>query len=192
MNRIAIAAGVAAFVATAFGQGTAVKGTSVIFYGTVIGAEPVQLDTRKATGGGALVGGLVGLAIESGRGHEEKVSGAAAGALLGGVMSKHAAGKHKAAAYTVKLNDGTTVKIVQDATDIAKGNCVAVEQGSTSNVRKVSDQMCTAGPHQTDAAVKASHSQDAQECDAAKQELLKATSNDKAALAEKKVQILCS
>jgi outer membrane lipoprotein SlyB len=191
MNRIAVAASAALFAAAAHGQQTAVKGTSIILYGNVQAAEPVKLDTSKATGGGAIVGGLVGLAIEGGRGHDEKLAGAAGGALLGGVLSKHAAGKHKAEAFTVKLNDGTTIKVVQDAADIAAGDCVAVEQGSTANIRRVSDAMCTAGPHQKDPTITASHSQDAKECDAAKQELLKASSDSQASLAEKKVQVLC-
>jgi outer membrane lipoprotein SlyB len=172
---------------------TAKKGSSSsISYGKVAAVETVKLDNKGATAGGALIGGMAGVATQHGRGHDEKLAGAAAGALLGGLLTKTATGKRKAEAFTVNLNGGSTVKVVQDMADIVVGDCVAIEQGETANIRRVADEMCVKGEHLADASIAASHQQDAQECQQAKQEVLKAGTDAEFSRAEKKVQILCS
>jgi outer membrane lipoprotein SlyB len=158
-----------------------------ITYGKVIAAEEVKMDSAVA--GGAAVGGVVGLA--TGHGDRDRAKRAALGALLAGVLTKVAEGSRKAEAFTVQRSDGSTLKIVQDLADIRVGDCVSVEQGQTSNVRRVSDQMCVDGGHLQDRSIQRSHVQDADECHQAKDEVLKATTDDAFARAERKVRILC-
>lgn len=171
----------------------AVKGSSsTISYGKVAQVEKVKLDNSGATSGGAVVGGLAGVATQHGRGSDEKLAGAVAGALLGGLLTHAATGKRKVEAFTVNLNNGSTIKVIQDMADIVVGDCVAVEQGQTANIRRIADEMCTKGDHLNDASIAASHQQDAAECQQAKQEVLKANSDAEFSRAEKKVQVLCT
>jgi hypothetical protein len=158
-----------------------------ITYGKVTGIEQVKLDT--AAGGGAVVGGMVGLASQ--QGSRNRVGGAVAGAALGSILTRAAEGSRKADAFTVQQNDGSTIKVIQDMADIRVGDCVAVEQGSTANIRRASDEMCVPGPHQTDSTIAASYRHDAGECEQAKQEVLNAKNDADFARAEKKVKILC-
>jgi hypothetical protein len=160
-----------------------------IVYGKVALIE--EATASSAAAGGAAVGGIVGLATQHGKRGGDKVAGAAGGALLGALLTRAAEGSRQLQAYTVRETDGSTVKIIQEPADIRVGDCVAVEQGSTSNVRRVAGDMCEAGPHLSDAAITASHAQDAGECFTAKRELLSANSDADVARAGTKVHILC-
>lgn len=160
-----------------------------ITYGRVISIEQVKVSSNA--GGGAAVGGMVGLAIAHDNSTGAKVGMTAAGALLGGILTHAAEGKHKANAYTVRRQDGSTLKIIQDHADVSMGDCVSVEQGQTSNVRRISDEMCGPAAPASDTDVQASHAQDAGECNQAKQEVLAAKTDDDFARAERKVKILC-
>jgi outer membrane lipoprotein SlyB len=157
-----------------------------ITYGKVTGVDQVKLDS--AAGGGAVVGGMVGLASQRG---SSRVGGAVAGAALGSILTRAAEGSRKADAFTVQKNDGSTIRVIQDMADIRVGDCVVVEQGSTANIRRASDEMCVSGPHQTDSMVAASYQHDAGECEQAKQAVLNANSDAEFTRAEKKVKILC-
>lgn len=163
--------------------------TITITYGRVVAVEATTLST--AAGGGAAVGGIVGLASAHGERNRDKIGTAAAGALLGAVLTRVAEGKRKAEAFTIQESSGATVKIIQDLPDIREGDCVSVEQGTTANVRRVSDAMCSPGPHLSDSTIQASHRQDADECAQAKQDVLAAKAEADFAIAERKVKILC-
>jgi outer membrane lipoprotein SlyB len=197
--KLTASAGVVAFVACAvFTQPSNAQQTVSrmqknqtisITYGKVTNVEAVKLDSAAA--GGATLGGRVGLATGHGRSDRDKVGRTAAGALLGTVLTKAAEGTRKAEAFTVQRNDGSVLKIIQDLADVRVGDCVAVEQGETSNVRRIADEMCMPGDHLKDNTIQQSHAQDADECRQAKQEVLDAKSDADFARAERKVQILC-
>jgi len=160
-----------------------------IAYGKVASIE--EATASSAAGGGAAVGGIAGLMTQHGKRSGDKVVGAAGGAVLGALLTRAAEGSRRLQAYTVQVNGGATIKIIQEPADIRVGDCVAVEQGSTSNVRRAAGEMCESGPHQTDPSIAASHAQDADECVSAKRELLGASTDADVARAEKKVHILC-
>lgn len=162
-----------------------------IHYGKVTAVDAVKLDSGSK--GGAVLGGMVGLAASHGSSHNsDRVAATAGGALLGALLTRAAEGTRKAEAFTVQQNDGDVVKVIQDLADIQVGDCVCVEQGQTANIRRVSDAMCENGPHLNDASIATSHSQDAEECAMAKREVLNAKSDADFARADRKVQILCN
>jgi outer membrane lipoprotein SlyB len=156
-------------------------------YGTVLGVEQVDLKSRAASG--AALGGIAGLAVHHGD-TEDNLVGAAAGAALGALLSE-ALAKHKAYAITIDLLEGDNVEVILNKTDVRAGDCVALEQGNTTNVRLVSAEMCDWGPHHDDADVRASHARVADECHQAKLELLEAEEPEAFERALKKVDILC-
>jgi outer membrane lipoprotein SlyB len=105
--------------------------------GRVLGVEQVDLELRAASG--AALGGIAGLAVHHGD-TEDNLVGAAAGAALGALLSD-ALAKHKACAITIEPFGGDNVEVILNTTDVRSGDCVALEQGNTTNVRRVSEEM---------------------------------------------------
>jgi hypothetical protein len=74
----------------------------------------------------------------------------------------------------------------------ALGGCVAVEKaGGTGNLRRVSPAYCKAGNAQAVASVAGESREEAEECLAAKQQLVEADTVDAMQLAKAKVGLLC-
>lgn len=158
-----------------------------INYGTVIELETVKL--KSQAGGGAVMGGLIGAAT-SGKHHRGKH--AAEGALAAGLLTALVE-KKKANAYSVNLISGATIKVVTEQSGIRAGDCVAVEQGSLTNIRVVSPSFCT-HPDQTvnhEPIVHAHIQTEAAECHAAKNMALKASTEEELEVAARKVEIFC-
>ena len=170
-------------------------GSSIqVAYGTVESVEVGKLDPTAAAGKGATVGGMLGLAAAS---HDNDargaVEGAAAGALISGLIAKHQKETApNAYTYTIALVNGSEEKIVTETGDIRDGDCVSVEQGSTANVRRVADAFCDAG-HQPaiDGVVQANAQEEAAECHASKQLAMQAKSEADMDMAMKKVRLFC-
>jgi hypothetical protein len=156
-------------------------------YGRVLGVEQVDLKSRAASG--AALGGIAGLAVHHGD-TEDNLVGAAAGAALGALLSE-ALAKHKAYAITIEPLGGDNVEVILNTTDVRPGDCVALEQGNTTNVRRVSEEMCSWGDHHDDWDIHQSHVDDAEECHQAKLELLETSEPEAFERALKKVDILC-
>ena len=159
-----------------------------ISYGKVTNVEQVDLqsDVGKSATLGAILGGVIGLA--AGRNVAGAAAGAGAGALLGGVTQKVREGSSKAMSYTVRKQSGGEIKVVTDDTHLVTDDCVAVETGRTTNLRRVSNEMC--GPtlnHPVEQQLRSIHQEDAEACDAAKQALLAAESDRDVDAAIKKV-----
>lgn len=161
--------------------------TIEVGYGRVVDVEQVKLKSKAASG--AAVGGIAGLAAAHGD-TGDNLAGAAVGAAVGALLTQ-ALTKHKAEALTVERLDGAVVKVVMDHADAVVGDCVAIEEGRTTNVRRVSPEMCLAGWHHEDDAILENHFDDAAQCHQAKLELLE--TDDEAAFdrALQKVKILC-
>ncbi len=157
-------------------------------YGTV--RDITQVDMKASSGGGALLGGGVGLAAASTASTETQIGAAAAGALIGALIQKS---RHKTASqYTVNLNNGGTVEIVSEHHDIAVGDCVSLEQGQHANIRRVSPVMCNINAsHPAYSDLHAANVEEADECHQAKQELLKATTEQETDIGYKKMRALC-
>ena len=163
-----------------------------ISYGQITSVEQVDLesDVGKNATLGAIVGGVIGLA--TGQNFAGAAAGAGAGAALGGITTRVAEGSSKATAYIVQRQSGGEVKVVTDHSHLVVGDCVAIETGRTTNLRRVSQEMCSpATNHPVEQELRAMHQQDARECDAAKQALLAAQGDQEIDAAVKKVRVLC-
>ncbi len=164
--------------------------TISISYGTIESTESVNLESKA--GRSAAIGGLWGLLGNSGGNSSDMVGGALVGALLLGGTTKIAEGSREAEAYQVKLKDGSIVKVIIDNKELAVGDCVALEQGETTNLREVAPDLCEesiAGSE--DLEIAAEMKEDAERCHVAKQQLLEAPTEAEVDSALKKVNVLC-
>ena len=166
-----------------------------IVYGTVEKIEVSKIDATANAGHGAVVGGALGLLAAP---HEHNArgaaEGAAAGALISGLIAKHQRENAASAyAYTVALVQGGESKIITDRDDLREGDCVSVEYGRTANIRRVGNVYCHSD-HQAaldDPRVHASAQATAEECHEAKQIALQAQTEQDMDMALKKVRIFC-
>lgn len=102
-------------------------------YGVLDSYRYVELDT--STGVGTATGVAAGAALGSTVGNgAEGFLGAIAGALIGGALGKSAdrsVGRHDAFEYTILLDNGHNIAILQaDETPIPPGSPVVVQMGS--------------------------------------------------------------
>ena len=161
-----------------------------VSYGTITGVNQQARDTSGGATGGALLGGIVGLASGSGRSRSNRalrtLGGAAVGSAAGRTMAQGTE-----MVYTVDLLNAGTVRVVMDSGNFARGDCVAVEQGGPSaNLRRVSSEFCfnnAAVPQQYKAAIQ----READQCAQAKQRLLDATTEEQVNSAAMVMNILC-
>jgi outer membrane lipoprotein SlyB len=153
-----------------------------INYGIVTSVSTVQKDARHA--GGAVTGGLVGALIGPRRHRGARiVAGAAVGAAVQGASTSGTLQQ-----YSVELVNGGTSIVSTEQTDIRTGDCVAVEQGQYSNIRRVGTVNCDGtGPNQPPQH----HVAISESCDKAKTELANAETDDTVNLAVTKVRVLC-
>jgi outer membrane lipoprotein SlyB len=163
-----------------------------IQYGKVAGAREVDLKSN-AVPAGALVGGALGVASAGGKSTGKKARNGLIGAAAGGVIAGAARGTQKGMLYQVEVGSGDTIQIVSDQREIRSGDCVAVEKsGDTANVRRVSASYCDKANLVAVKAVAAEASKDANECAAAKQQLVDSATAEEADLASRKMALLCN
>lgn len=183
-----VALALAGCAATEPTTGTTRNAVISVQYGTVQSVEQVKMDPHY--GSGAVVGGGLGLLAASTRSGTTQAGAAVAGAIIGALIQKHRAGT--ADRHTVLLNDGQTIAIVTEHHDIAPGDCVAVEQGDHANIRRVSPVMCnTSAGDPGYAVMHAANVTESQECEAAKKEMMAATTEADGDLAYKKMRAFC-
>jgi outer membrane lipoprotein SlyB len=160
-------------------------------YGTVTGAREVDLKSG-AVPGGALVGGALGLASAGGKSSGKKARNALVGAAAGGAIAGGAQGSQKGMLYNVDIAGGM-IQVVSDQREIRSGDCVAVERaGDTANVRRVSSAYCDKANQAAVKSVATSAQKEAEECAAAKQQLVDASTTQEADLAGRKIALLCN
>ncbi|MDH3689191.1 MAG: hypothetical protein OEU36_06880 [Gammaproteobacteria bacterium] len=167
------------------------KGTATtVQTGIVVSAEQVKLES--AAGKGALIGGIAGYASQGGRSGKKKrkygALGAATGAAIGGATTGG-----RGMAYTVQTAGGS-VRVVTDQTEVRIGDCVTVEQAGkgTANLRRMSPSACETPVASLPADLQEEFHEEAEECLAAKEELLDAETDDAVQRAVTKVNILCN
>jgi outer membrane lipoprotein SlyB len=155
-------------------------------YGTVSNVQQIKLKSDAAKG--AIAGGILGAVIG-----EDKVASAAIGAAAGGLLTKVAEGSDVGYQYTVEMTDGVATKIVTEAGNVRVGDCVAIEQGRSANIRIASGVHCEHAGHPglSDASVTSRQQRDATSCHTAKQQALQAKTDKEIDLATKKVRALC-
>lgn len=173
--------------ATGTAQATTVMSVS---YGTITGIAQQERDTSGGATGGALLGGVAGLASGSGRSRSNRALRALGGAAVGSAVGGSAA-RGTEMVYTVDMVNGGTVRVVMDSGNFHRGDCVAVEQGGPSaNLRRVSGEFClnnAAVPQQ----YKAAQQEEADRCAQAKQRLLDAKTEDEINSAAMVMNLLC-
>lgn len=168
------------------------KGANVtIRHGVVESSKQVQF--KSAAAGGALVGGIIGYNMNTNKSSSKQRRRTAGGALVGAAATRAVQGDLTGMEYTVKITDGSMVKVVTDQTQIHKGDCVAVEQaGENANIRRVDKTMCEKGSEQAIKEVADELQEDAQECLEAKQQMLQAETSEQMDIATRKVKMLCN
>ena len=163
-----------------------------IQYGTVTGAREIALNSG-AVPAGAVVGGALGLASASGKSSGKKARNAIIGAAAGGTIAGASQGSQKGMLYDVDVGASGRIQVVSDQREIRSGDCVAVEKaGDTANLRRVSAGYCDKASAAAVKAVAVEASKDAEECAAAKQQLVDATTTQAVDLASRKITLLCN
>jgi len=163
-----------------------------IQYGKVTNLRDVDLRSG-AVPSGAVVGGALGLASAGGKSSTRKARNALVGAAAGGAIAGASQGSQKGALYQVEVGSGEVIQIVSDQREIRAGDCVAVEKsGDTANIRRVSASYCDKGNEAAVKAVAGEARKDAEECAAAKQQLVEAATTQEADLASRKITLLCN
>lgn len=160
-------------------------------YGTVTGGRQVDLQSG-AVPAGVLVGGTLGLASASGRSSSKKARNAIVGAVAGAAVAGAARGSTTGMLYEIDLGSQGMIQVVTDQREIRTGDCVAVEKaGDTANVRRVSGAYCDKANAAAVEAVADEAAEEAQECLAAKQQLVDAKTPQEVELAATKIGLLC-
>ena len=160
-------------------------------YGTVKQGRQVDLQS-SAVPAGAVVGGTLGLASAKGKSSSKKARNAIIGGIAGGAIGGAARGSTMGMIYDVDLGAMGTMQVVTDQREIRTGDCVAVEKaGETANLRRVSSAYCDQANQAAVAAVASESREEAEECLAAKQQLVDAATADEFDLAQRKVGLLC-
>jgi hypothetical protein len=162
---------------------------TTIQFGTVRNVEQVNLQSDVAAG--ALVGGTIGL-VASG-GSRTAPRNAILGAAVGAAATSAAQGNRTGIAYTVQMLDGSVIRIISDQREIRVGDCVAIERaGETNNIRREHPAFCASQNQPAVRAIQPDIEAAAARCQAAKEELVNATTPEAVDLATRKVELLCN
>lgn len=164
---------------------------STVQFGVVRSAEQINLEANAPAG--AIVGGTLGLMMSgSGTSSSRRARNAILGAGAGAVTADVAQGDRRGMSYQVDMIDGSVVRIVTDQREIRAGDCVAIERArETANIRRVAQGYCDrANAHAVDSVADHSRSE-ATACEAAKQEMVEATTSEAVELAARKISLLC-
>ncbi|MEJ2401940.1 MAG: hypothetical protein P8Y52_11185 [Xanthomonadales bacterium] len=163
-----------------------------VMVGTVIATERVDLQSDAAKS--AVVGGVIGYhATASKKSSSRKWKNAAIGAAALGGARRLGEGDLTGTLYTVQMTDGSQMRIVSDQNQVVPGDCVTVEQvRDSANIRRADPMLCEPETRAVMGELEDELNEEADECYAAKQELLNAETDERASLAARKVGILCN
>ena len=168
-------------------SGSSARGYELrIRYAEVVDIDRVQMPS--AAPAGAILGGFTGLVLQSGKSGRSKVAGAAGGAVLGGLATRALEGDRLGYSYRLRYADGSSTRFITEKGYLQTGDCVSVERGTHANIRRVASVLCENGPATT---VDKTHVRDAQQCHAAKEQLLVAETTEEINAASRKIAILC-
>lgn len=196
LQQLAVSGLVAITVAGCASQGgvsrDSLDSTIAINYGTIASVTPVKLHSDATRN--AAIGGLVGLLSQATGSGTERLAGAAIGAAVGGIGTKVVEGDDMANSFIINLNQGGTVKVVTEQNNIVVGDCVVVETGRHTNLRRVSPVQCQPVAQQhpvIDPQITRNEQGEANACHEAKEELLKAQKESEINALTRKVQVIC-
>jgi hypothetical protein len=89
--------------------------------------------------------------------------------------------------------DGSVIRIVSDQSEIRVGDCVAIERaGQTNNIRREHPSFCASQNQPAVRALQPDIQAAAARCEAAKEELVNATTPEAVDVARSKVVLLCN
>jgi hypothetical protein len=151
-----------------------------IQYGTVDHVQTISKQAQHA--GGALAGGVIGALV--GPRHHRGIRALAGAGIGAAVQGSATSGTQQQ--YTVSLVNGGTTIINTELNDIRTGDCVSIEQGAYSNIRRVSSVHC-----ETKTQIPQHHISSTSDCEKSKHELANAQTDEATTIAAKKVRILC-
>ncbi len=102
--------------------------------GVIVGVRTVQVPGANTTTGGAIAGGIAGAVIgnQFGKGSGNALmtgAGAIGGALLGQQMAQNMAQPQLAQQWTVRLDQGGSIAVIQSGSEFYVGQRVQVIQG---------------------------------------------------------------
>ena len=160
--------------------------------GKVVKTERVQLQSDAAKG--ALVGGVIGYHLTSNnKSSSRKWANAAAGAAVAGAAKRASEGDLTGILYTVDTGGGSMVKVISDQIEIREGDCVMIEEiKDTVNIRRMDGSACDPKSKTALKEVEPELQEEASECVAAKELLLRAETDEQIELAVRKIKLLCS
>ena len=138
-------AALAGFAACA-GGGNMVSSSSLhqavgVSYGTVESVTPVKVSPTGEVAGGVM-GGLLGLALTAGHSGGSMLLAGAGGTLAGGLLGDKLQGGNTANRFIIQRTDGSTIQVTTEQRDLRVGDCVAIEQGHYTNLRRTAAQLC--------------------------------------------------
>jgi outer membrane lipoprotein SlyB len=173
---------------------------SQISYGRITNVRQVDIQNQGAQTAGTLVGGALGVASGSGQSRSNRALRGVGGAAVGSRVAGAASGT-TGFEYTVLIGNQTT-RITTEQAGLRVGDCVSVERGQFNNIRLVPDERCNppaarpapAAAASAPAAAPAPAAEDvaaANACDAAKQQLLDANTDEDFDRAERRMRLLC-
>ena len=184
---VACLAGAILLSACASSGSPAARGHEIrIRYAEVIGVERVQLPSNAPAG--AVVGGFTGLVIARNKSAGRQVATGIGGAVLGGLATKALEGDRRGYGYKLQFANHEISQFITEKGYLQIGDCVSVERGEYANIRRVSSVLCENGPAKV---VDNSHIREAEQCHAAKDQLLAAKTDEEIESAARKVNILC-
>ena len=159
--------------------------------GVVEGKQRVEL--KSNTGRNALIGGAVGWALARNKSSGTQAAAALGGAAVGGGGTSISQGENTAIQYTIRTSGGSAIQVITDQTEIVVGDCVLVEETSKSaNVRRKDPSMCKPASREVMVQVEEELKEDATQCDAAKQRLFEAKTQQEVDVARQVMEILCN
>lgn len=173
--------------ACAGSQGSNARGYELrVRYAEVVGVERVKLPS--AAPAGAMVGGFTGLVLSRNKSAGRQIASGIGGAALGGLATAALEGDRLGYSYELSFADNSVSRFITEKGYLQRGDCVSVERGEYANIRRVSSVLCKKGPS---AVVDKTHVRDAEQCHAAKDQLLAAATGDEIEAASRKVAIIC-
>ncbi|HKE93666.1 MAG TPA: hypothetical protein VKB34_05105 [Povalibacter sp.] len=163
-------------------------GNAFVQFGTVSSSQPVMIDAFIPRD--VLIGGNLGLHPALARHRMTRPRNAFGQSTAS--MSPTRPPSPVAMQHTVNMLNGRTVRILTDQRHIRVGDCVSVERiHDTANIRRRSASFCEPTNGAAVSAVDSQVMAEANACEAVKQELVNAETQEAADLATRKIELLC-
>lgn len=155
-------------------------------YAEVTDIERVKLPSNAPAG--AMVGGFTGLVLSRNSSGTKQVASGIGGAVLGGLATAALEGDRLGYSYRLRFRNGDTSNFITEKGYLRVGDCVSVERGEYANIRRVAAVLCESNQA---SAAHPMHLREAEQCHAAKDQLLLASTDEQIEAASRKVAILC-